>query len=58
MNNIGTLPIETERLLLRRFEYSDGASMLRNWVADENVQLNYGEPVYSTEDEVNGLLDK
>ncbi len=58
MNNIGTLSIETERLLLRRFEYSDGASMLRNWVADENVQLNYGEPVYSTEDEVKGLLDK
>ena len=58
MNNIGTISIETERLLLRRFEYSDCASMLQNWVADENVQLNYGEPVYSTEEEVKGLLDK
>ena len=58
MKNAGTQIIETERLVLRRFEYSDCDSVLRNWAADESVQLQYGEPVYSTKEEVNGLLDK
>ena len=58
MKNPGTQIIETERLVLRRFEYSDCDSVLRNWAADESVQLQYGEPVYSTKEEVNGVLDK
>ncbi len=58
LTHIGTQTIETDRLILRRFEYSDDDTMLRNWVADENVQKMYSEPVYSTKDEVRGLLDK
>ncbi len=58
LNHIGTQRIETERLLLRRFEYSDGDAMLRHWAADEKIQSLYSEPVYSTPDEVRGLLDK
>ena len=58
MNDVGTQKIETERLILRQFEYADSVSMLKNWVADEDVQLKYGEPVYSTESEVRQLLDK
>jgi ribosomal-protein-alanine N-acetyltransferase len=58
LTHIGTQTIETDRLILRRFEYSDNDAMLRNWVADENVQKMYSEPVYSTKDEVRGLLDK
>lgn len=58
LTHIGTQTIETDRLILRRFEYSDDDAMLRNWVADENVQKMYSEPVYSTKDEVRGLLDK
>ena len=27
----GTQTIETERLILRRFAYSDNADMLKNW---------------------------
>ena len=50
--------LETERLILRRFEKSDAASMMRNWVSDPAVQRNYGEPVYRTPEEVDGLLDK
>ena len=54
----GTTTIETERLILRRFEYSDDDSMLRNWIADEKIQKMYSEPVYSTKAEVKELLDK
>lgn len=58
LTNIGTQTIETERLILRRFKYSDCNSMLKNWIADEKIQSMYSEPVYKTLDEVNGLLDK
>ena len=37
MKHCGTLKIETERLVLRRFEYSDGASAFRNWTGDPEV---------------------
>lgn len=58
LTHIGTKTIETERLVLRRFEYTDDEAMLKNWVADEKIQSLYSEPVYSTKAEVKGLLDK
>ena len=58
LTHIGTKTIETERLILRRFEYTDDDAMLKNWVADEKIQSLYSEPVYSTKAEVKGLLDK
>ncbi len=54
----GTKTIETERLILRKFEYKDDRAMLKYWVADEKIQSLYSEPVYSTKEEVRGLLDK
>jgi len=54
----GTDTITTDRLILRRFEYSDDDSMLRNWIADEKIQSMYSEPVYSTKEEVKEMLDK
>lgn len=54
----GTNTITTDRLILRRFEYSDSDSMLKNWIADEKIQSMYSEPVYSTKEEVKELLDK
>ena len=58
LKHCGTLPIETENLILRPFEYSDAEAMLRYWVADEKIQFMYAEPVYKTLDEVHGLLNK
>ena len=46
ITHTGTQTIETDRLILRRFEYSDIDSMLRNWIADEQTQWDpylYGE---------------
>lgn len=58
LTHVGTNTIETERLILRKFEYTDDEAMLKYWVADEKIQSLYSEPVYSTKEEVKGLLDK
>ncbi|MDD5934798.1 MAG: GNAT family protein [Clostridiales bacterium] len=58
MKNIGTQTITTERLILRRFEYSDDEAMLKYWIADVKIQSMYSEPVYTTKEEVKALLDK
>ncbi|MDO4862926.1 MAG: GNAT family N-acetyltransferase [Ruminococcus sp.] len=56
MKHTGTVTIESERLILRRFEESDGADMLANWIAEPQVQLEYGEPVYTDAEQVGALL--
>ena len=56
LTHIGTNTIETERLILRKFEYTDDEAMLKYWVADEKIQSLYSEPVYSTKEEVRGYL--
>jgi len=58
LTHIGTQTIETERLILRRFEYDDCDAVFRNWASDENVQKMYSEPTYHTKEEVKVLLDK
>ena len=58
LTHTGTQTIETERLILRRFQDSDVDAVFRNWASDETVQRMYSEPVYSTPEAVRGLLDK
>lgn len=58
LTHIGTNTIETERLILRRFAYTDDDAMLRYWIADEKIQSLYSEPVYTTKEAVRELLDK
>ena len=57
LTHIGTQTIETDRLILRRFAYTDIDSMLRNWIADEQAQWDYGEPYYPSADDVKKLFD-
>lgn len=57
LTQVGTQTINTERLILRRFEYSDIDSMLRNWIADEKTQWDYGEQCYTTYEAVKELFD-
>lgn len=52
----GTQEIDTDRLLLRRFQLSDVQSAFENWAGDETVQKMYGEPAYKTPEEVEALL--
>lgn len=58
LTHIGTNMIDTENLILRRFEYTDNDAMLKYWVADKKIQSLYSEPVYTTKEAVNELLDK
>ncbi|MEF9934663.1 MAG: GNAT family protein [Clostridium sp.] len=58
VNHLGTKSIETNRLLLRKFNYEDTTTMLKNWISDPLIQSLYCEPVYSTQDEVKSLIDK
>ncbi|QHI71494.1 GNAT family N-acetyltransferase [Aminipila terrae] len=58
LTHVGTCKIETERLSLRRFLYSDDEDMLKYWVSDPDVQFMYAEPVYTTKQEVKELLNK
>jgi len=58
LNHAGTNLIETNHLILRKFDPSDRTDMLELWAADPNIQHSYGEPVYITLDEVNSLLNK
>ncbi|MGN0675287.1 MAG: GNAT family N-acetyltransferase [Oscillospiraceae bacterium] len=58
LTHTGTRTIETERLILRRFEYTDDDAMLKYWIADEKLQALYSEPAYTTKEAVRELLDK
>lgn len=52
----GTITLEAERLLLRRFQLNDADSMLNNWIADPVVQGNYGEPTYERKESISALI--
>ena len=58
LQHCGTQTIETKRLILRKFAYTDDTDMLKNWVADPLVQFVYSEPIYTNKEEVAMLFDK
>lgn len=58
MKQVGTQLIQTERLLLRQFEYGDRDAVFENWAADKEMQAMYSEPAYETLQAVQGLLEK
>ena len=37
MKHLGTIPLETDRLILRRFAVTDDSAMFSNWCADPDV---------------------
>jgi ribosomal-protein-alanine N-acetyltransferase len=57
MQHSSTQPIETSRLILIPFEISDCDDALANWASNKKIQAEYGEPVYSTIDEVKQLIE-
>lgn len=58
LTHVGTMQIETERLILRKFKYTDDKNMLKYWISDPAIQSMYGEPIYTTKQQVKELLDK
>lgn len=53
----GTQSIETVRLILRKFAYTDANDMLQNWISDPLVQFLYAEPIYVNNQELAELLN-
>lgn len=54
MNHLGTQTLETERLILRRFQPGDAPAMFRNWAGDPKVTEYLIWPAYSA---VDGVAD-
>ena len=47
MKHLGTVTLETERLILRRFESSDAEAMFNNWASDAEVTKFLTWPAHS-----------
>lgn len=56
MNHIGTQYIETERLILRRFELSDAQAMFDNWASDDEVTKYLTWPAHGDASVTEGIL--
>ena len=56
LNHVGTREMETERIILRKFDLSDSHSAFLNWMGDPKVQNNYDELASNDESEVSHKL--
>lgn len=56
MNHKGTVTLETERLILRRFRLDDAQDMFRNWEASEAVTRYLTWEPYACIEDVRGYI--
>lgn len=56
MNHVGTQTIETERLILRRFQAEDAQAMFDNWASDTEVTKFLTWPTYQNVDWAVGYI--
>ena len=56
MNHLGTKPIETSRLILRRFTLEDAQAMYRNWASDPAVTKYLTWPTHTSEEVTHRVL--
>ena len=56
MTHKGTVTLETERLLLRRFTPDDAGDMYRNWATSEKVTRCLTWPPYQNIDDLRGYI--
>ena len=56
MNKAGTQRIETQRMILRRFEIDDAEDMYNNWASDPEVTKYLTWPVHSSVEVTKSLL--
>lgn len=56
MRHQGTVGLETERLVLRRFEIGDAGAMFRNWACDPEVTKFLTWSPYSSEETADRVL--
>lgn len=56
MRHVGTRRLETNRLVLRRFELSDAAPMFRNWASDDEVTKFLTWPTHASIEDTRAIL--
>ena len=56
MKHMGTVPLETERLLLRRFTEEDAVEVFRNWAGDSEVTKYLTWPTHRSEADSAGYI--
>lgn len=56
MKHIGTQYIETDRLILRRFQLSDAPAMFANWASDDEVTKYLTWPTHADMSVTEGIL--
>ena len=56
MNHKGTIPLETERLILRRYRLSDAQDAFHNWCAAEKVTRYMTWEPYNSIDDLKGYI--
>lgn len=56
MKQLGTVPIETERLILRKAKISDAECMFKNWASDSRVTKFMTWPPYRNVEDVKGYI--
>lgn len=57
MKNLGTITIETERLILRKFKLSDAENMYKNWASDEEVNKFLTWPAHKNVEVSRSVID-
>lgn len=58
MNQLGTVTIETKRLLLRQFTQSDAPAAFRNWTSDEAVTEFLRWPAHASVEVTQSILQE
>ena len=57
MKHLGTIQLETDRLVLRRFTVEDAESVFNNWASDEEVTKYLTWPAHKSIDVSRGFMD-
>ena len=58
MRHLGTRQLETERLILRRFEIGDAEAMYKNWASDPDVTKYLTWPAHADMDVSKAVLEE
>ena len=58
MNDVGTITLETERLILRRFELEDAEQMYNNWATDPLCNRYLSWELHKSVEETRSFIQK
>ncbi len=57
LRHIGTQPLETKRLILRKYKLADAEAMYRNWASDDEVTKFLTWPTHSSVEITRQILE-